>query len=124
MRVRITLACTECKQRNYNTTKEKKNHPERLETRKYCRFCRKHTVHKETKYSDRVLRSDKMSDEAKKTENTSWFQGLKAEFKNISWPDRKTLIRETITVTVVSVVLGVIIATLDMVLQYGINFLV
>jgi preprotein translocase subunit SecE len=61
-----------------------------------------------------------MSDEAKKTEKTSWFQGLKAEFKNISWPDRKTLIR----VTVVSVVLGVIIATLDMVLQYGINFLV
>ena len=48
-RVKITLACTECKQRNYNTTKEKKNHPERLETRKYCRFCRKHTVHKETK---------------------------------------------------------------------------
>lgn len=30
-----------------------------------------------------------MSDEAKKTEKTSWFQGLKAEFKNISWPDRK-----------------------------------
>ncbi|HIZ38404.1 MAG TPA: 50S ribosomal protein L33 [Candidatus Anaerobutyricum stercoris] len=49
MRVKITLACTECKQRNYNTTKEKKNHPERLETSKYCRFCRKHTVHKETK---------------------------------------------------------------------------
>ena len=65
-----------------------------------------------------------MSDEAKKTEKTSWFQGLKAEFKNIICPDRKTLIRETITVTVVSVVLGVIIATLDMVLQYGINFLV
>ena len=36
-----------------------------------------------------------MSDEAKKTEKTSWFQGLKAEFKNISWPDRKTLIKET-----------------------------
>ena len=38
-----------------------------------------------------------MSDEAKKTEKTSWFQGLKAEFKNISWPDRKTLIRETLS---------------------------
>ena len=49
MRVRITLACTECKQRNYNVTKEKKNHPERMETKKYCRFCRKHTMHKETK---------------------------------------------------------------------------
>ncbi len=49
VRVRITLSCTECKQRNYNMTKEKKNHPERLETRKYCRFCQKHTMHKETK---------------------------------------------------------------------------
>ena len=42
MRVKITLACTECKQRNYNMTKEKKNHPDRMETKKYCRFCRKH----------------------------------------------------------------------------------
>ena len=39
----------ECKQRNYNTTKDKKAHPERVEMKKYCRFCRKHTVHKETK---------------------------------------------------------------------------
>ena len=38
VRVKITLACTECKQRNYNMTKEKKNHPERLETKKYCKF--------------------------------------------------------------------------------------
>lgn len=49
MRVRITLACTECKQRNYNMTKEKKLHPERMETKKYCPFCKKHTMHKETK---------------------------------------------------------------------------
>ena len=49
MRVKITLACTECKQRNYNTMKNKKNDPDRLEMRKYCRFCRKHTLHKESK---------------------------------------------------------------------------
>ena len=49
VRVRITLACTECKQRNYNSTKEKKTHPDRMETKKYCRFCKKHTMHKETK---------------------------------------------------------------------------
>ena len=49
VRVRITLACTECKQRNYNMTKEKKNHPERMETKKYCKFCQRHTMHKETK---------------------------------------------------------------------------
>ena len=49
MRTRITLACTECKRRNYNTTKDKKAHPDRMEIKKYCRFCRKHTIHKETK---------------------------------------------------------------------------
>ncbi|GHV08455.1 50S ribosomal protein L33 [Clostridia bacterium] len=49
MRDKITLACTECKQRNYNTMKNKKNNPERIEASKYCRFCRKHTPHRETK---------------------------------------------------------------------------
>ena len=49
MTVKITLACTECKQRNHNTTKNKKNNPDRLEMKKYCRFCKKHTVHRETK---------------------------------------------------------------------------
>ena len=49
MRVKITLACTECKQRNYNNKKNKKNDPDRLEMNKYCKFCKKHTLHKETK---------------------------------------------------------------------------
>ena len=49
MRVKVTLACTECKQRNYNTMKNKKNDPDRIEMQKYCRFCKKHTTHKETK---------------------------------------------------------------------------
>lgn len=49
MRVKITLACQDCKQRNYNTMKNKKNNPDRMEMNKYCRFCRKHTPHKETK---------------------------------------------------------------------------
>ena len=49
MRNKITLACTECKQRNYNTTKNKKNNPDRIEHRKFCKFCGKETLHKETK---------------------------------------------------------------------------
>ena len=48
-RVKITLACTECKQRNYITKKNKKNDPDRIEINKYYKFCRKHTPHKETK---------------------------------------------------------------------------
>ncbi len=49
MRNAVTLACTECKSRNYQTNKNKKNNPDRLEFNKYCKFCRKHTLHKETK---------------------------------------------------------------------------
>ena len=49
VRTKITLACTECKQRNYNMTKDKKTHPDRMETKKYCRFCKRHTLHKETR---------------------------------------------------------------------------
>jgi len=49
LRDRVTLACTECKQRNYITKKNKKNTTERIELKKYCKFCKTHTVHKETK---------------------------------------------------------------------------
>ena len=49
MRTKITLACTECKQRNYDSMKNKKNDPDRLEMKKYCKFCKKHTLHRETK---------------------------------------------------------------------------
>lgn len=49
MRQIITLACEKCKRRNYTTTKNKKNDPDRIELKKYCPFCRQHTLHKETK---------------------------------------------------------------------------
>jgi large subunit ribosomal protein L33 len=49
MRDIINLACQECKRRNYSTTKNKKKTTERLEFSKFCRFCRKHTAHRETK---------------------------------------------------------------------------
>jgi large subunit ribosomal protein L33 len=49
VRVGVTLACTDCKSRNYTTEKNKKNNPERLEFKKYCPKCKKQTVHRETK---------------------------------------------------------------------------
>ena len=49
MREKITLACEVCKQRNYDTMKSKKNNPDRGEFKKYCKFCKTHTLHKETK---------------------------------------------------------------------------
>ena len=49
MRVKITLACNDCKQRNYVSKKNRKNDPDRLNMNKYCRFCKKHTEHRETR---------------------------------------------------------------------------
>lgn len=49
MRIGLTLACTECKNRNYTTEKNKRNNPERLEIKKYCPVCKKQTDHRETK---------------------------------------------------------------------------
>ncbi|MFA5450099.1 MAG: 50S ribosomal protein L33 [Clostridia bacterium] len=49
MREKITLACMECKHRNYDSMKNKKNNPDRMELKKFCRFCKKHTAHRETK---------------------------------------------------------------------------
>ena len=45
----ITLACVDCKRRNYTTTKNKRVGTERVELKKFCRSERKHTVHREIK---------------------------------------------------------------------------
>ncbi|MCI5480177.1 MAG: preprotein translocase subunit SecE [Lachnospiraceae bacterium] len=67
-----------------------------------------------------------MGDSAKteKAPKKSWFKGLKAEFKKVIWPDRKTLATETTAVVAVSIAVGIIIAVLDLVIQYGLNFLI
>ena len=45
----ITLACTECQERNYSTMKNKKNDSQRLELRKFCPVCGQHRLHRETR---------------------------------------------------------------------------
>ncbi|MCS6872559.1 MAG: 50S ribosomal protein L33 [Anaerolineae bacterium] len=45
----IHLACTDCKERNYTTYKNRRNDPNRIELKKFCRRCRKHTLHRETR---------------------------------------------------------------------------
>ena len=53
----------------------------------------------------------------------SFFEGVKAEFKKVIWPDKMEIVKQTITVSVVSIVLGLLIALIDTIVQYGINFL-
>ncbi|MEN6357220.1 MAG: 50S ribosomal protein L33 [Armatimonadota bacterium] len=49
VRIVINLACEDCKQRNYTSYKNKRNDPDRLELKKYCHWCGKHTTHREAK---------------------------------------------------------------------------
>jgi large subunit ribosomal protein L33 len=48
-RVLISLGCNECKERNYHTEKNKRNDPDRIELKKFCPRCRRHTAHRETR---------------------------------------------------------------------------
>ena len=49
VRTHITLVCTECKDRNYITEKNRRNDPGRMELMKYCPCCRVHRLHRETR---------------------------------------------------------------------------
>ncbi len=48
-RIIMYLACTECKERNYTSSKNKRNDPNRMELQKFCPRCRIHRLHRETK---------------------------------------------------------------------------
>ena len=54
----------------------------------------------------------------------SWFNGLKAEFKKIIWPDKKSLGKQTVAVVIITAVLSVIIALLDLVIKFGIDVII
>ncbi|WP_167957769.1 preprotein translocase subunit SecE [Anaerosporobacter faecicola] len=65
-----------------------------------------------------------MGDTATNTENApkkSFFKGVKSEFKKIIWPDKQTLAKQSAAVVAISVALGVVIAILDLGIQYGIE---
>ena len=64
-----------------------------------------------------------MGDSSKKVNKTGFFDGVKVEFKKISWPDKASIIKQTVAVVAISLVLGVIITILDFIVQYGVSFL-
>ena len=59
-----------------------------------------------------------------KAPKKSWFKGLKSEFKKIVWPDKETLVKESAAVIVITVVLGLVIALVDMAIEYGVNLII
>ena len=54
---------------------------------------------------------------------STWFKGLKAEYNKIVWESREQIAKQTVAVVVITVILGVIIAIVDWVLQNGIDFI-
>lgn len=67
-----------------------------------------------------------MGDSAK-TDKTpkpvKFWEGVKSEFKKITWPDKDSLIKQSVAVVIISVVIGAIITILDFGLQYGVDFI-
>ena len=49
VRILITLGCTDCSERTYHSSKNRRNDPDRLELKKYCPRCRAHKVHREVR---------------------------------------------------------------------------
>ncbi len=64
-----------------------------------------------------------MADSTEKKERPSFFKGIKSEFKKIIWPDRQAALKQSVAVVAISVVVGVIIAILDYIIKYGVNFI-
>ena len=59
-----------------------------------------------------------------KAPKVKFFDGVKAEFKKkIIWPDKDTLLKQSVAVVFVSIVMGIIISLIDVAAQYGVNFL-
>ena len=54
----------------------------------------------------------------------TWWEGVKGEFRKIIWPSQDDLVKQTTVVTVVSIILGIIIAILDFLIQHGIDWLI
>ena len=68
--------------------------------------------------------STKAADTGSTSNRGKFWNGVKQEFRKIIWPNKPTLIKNSASVVIVSVILGAIIAIVDRVILYGVNFLV
>ena len=59
----------------------------------------------------------------KKAKKPGFFKGVKSEFKKISWSDKNATFKQSVAVVSISIVVGLLIAILDFMIQYGVNFI-
>lgn len=67
-----------------------------------------------------------MGEASKKSKSSlkTWFKGLKTEFKMIIWPTKESVVRQTVVVTVITVILGVLISLIDQLIQFGLDHII
>lgn len=53
------------------------------------------------------------AEKKQKAPKKNWTKGLQAEFKKIVWPDKQTLVKQTVAVVSITAVLGVFISVID-----------
>ena len=63
------------------------------------------------------------SSATEKPKKVSFFRGVKQEFKKITWPGKNDVVKQTVVVSIISVIVGLIIAGLDLLIKYGMQFL-
>ena len=68
--------------------------------------------------------ADSVKKEKAQEKKPGFFKGVKSEYKKITWPDKESLLKQSVAVVCVSVVVGVIIAVLDFIIKYGVDFII
>ena len=64
-----------------------------------------------------------MADSNNKEKKPGFFKTVKKEFKKIIWPNKEDVFRQSVAVTVIAVVVGILVAVFDFLIQYGVNFI-
>ena len=103
---KVILVCTECLARNYSVAKNKRVNTERLELNKFCKVCNKHTLHRETKQQEGIM----------KFKDWFSFKGIRAEMKHVSWLSKKELIKNSSIVVIFCLVFGLFFMASDTVI--------
>lgn len=112
-RVKVVLACTECKQRNYDTYKNSKNTTDRLEMHKYCRFCKSIPLTKK-RNKENTYGYKNGGKKARSLQKIGRFLRKELErTEKVSWPTFKTVLKNTGIVLLVVLFFGVIIFGFD-----------
>ena len=120
MREGVTLQCNECKQRNYRTTKNKKNTTDRLELKSSAELTPL------TERPGKDVRAMAVSESGKPgliSRISRFFKEVRSELRKVAWPNRKELTSYTILVLVTVAVVAVYIGVIDFVVRVALGLI-